>query len=167
MSGTSRPTRRICAINWVTVSWRATASSRIVESIARRRLPLSAPDSVITSVTASKIRCGRSLAASRRRQYVNTDGWNPDSVIANPHAAFHRRSNVTASAVSRSERLWRVCSTSTDAITSAGIDGRPRPDGNRSANASSGNNRFRCAARNANTDPGGSRCPAHDSTSKS
>ena len=43
--------------------------------------------------------------------------------------------------------------------------GRPRPDGNRSANISSGNNSRRCAARNANTLPGFSRCPATDSTS--
>ncbi len=108
-----------------------------------------------------------SCRVPRERPHRIFDGWNAVCVTANPHAAFQRRSNVTASAVSRSERLCSVCSTSTDAITSAGIDGRPRPDGNRSANASSGNNRFRCAARNANTDPGGSRCPAHDSTSKS
>ena len=32
-----------------------------------------------------------------------------------------------------------VCNTSTEAITAAGTDGRPRPDGNRSANIPSGN----------------------------
>ena len=39
-----------------------------VESNARRCLPATAPVSVMTSRTTSKIRCGRSLAASRRRQ---------------------------------------------------------------------------------------------------
>jgi len=41
--GTTRPTRRICTTNWVTVSYRATASSKIVESTARRPLPRTAP----------------------------------------------------------------------------------------------------------------------------
>ena len=41
--GTSRRTRRIAPINWVTVSWVATASSSTVESSARRVLPASAP----------------------------------------------------------------------------------------------------------------------------
>jgi hypothetical protein len=36
-----------------------------------------APVWPITSRTASKIRCGLSLEASRRRLYVNVDGWNP------------------------------------------------------------------------------------------
>ena len=67
-TGTSRATRRIAAISWVTVSWRATASSRIVESSARRVLPATTPVSAITDVTTSKIRSGRSEAASRRRQ---------------------------------------------------------------------------------------------------
>src|SRR5665647_1811225 len=157
--------RRICAISWVTVSWRATASSRIVEPSARRFLPASTPVAEMISVTASKTRCGRSLAAIRRRQYVNTLGWNPVSVTANPHAAFHRRSKVTASAVCRSDKPCNACNTITEAITSARIDGRPRPEVNRSANAPSGNNRWRCSAKNANTDPAGSRCPANDSAS--
>ena len=66
--GTSRATRRIAAISWVTVSWRATASSRIVESNARRVFPATAPVSAMTSATTSKIRFGRVEAASRRRQ---------------------------------------------------------------------------------------------------
>jgi hypothetical protein len=53
------------------VSWVATASSRTVESNARRVLPANAPVAVTTALTASKIRFGRSEAASRRRQYVN------------------------------------------------------------------------------------------------
>jgi hypothetical protein len=66
--GTSRRTRRIAAINWVTVSWVATASVRIVESSTRRVRPASTPVAATTSRTASKIRFGRAEAASRRRQ---------------------------------------------------------------------------------------------------
>ena len=69
--GTSRRTRRIAPINWVTVSWVATASSRTVESTARRVLPVNAPVAATTVLTASKIRFGDSEAANRRRQYVN------------------------------------------------------------------------------------------------
>ena len=69
--GTSRRTRRIAPISWVTVSWVATASSSTVESSARRVLPVSAPVCATTALTASKIRLGRSEAANRRRQYVN------------------------------------------------------------------------------------------------
>jgi hypothetical protein len=56
------------ATSWVTVSWVATASSRTVESSARRVLPVSTPVSATTVRTASKIRSGRAEAASRRRQ---------------------------------------------------------------------------------------------------
>ncbi len=83
------------------------------------------------------------------------------------HAAFHRRSKVNASTASRSECPNKACSTITDAITSPGIEGRPRPEGNRSANNVAGNNRSRCSASNANTLPGSSKCPATDSTSSS
>lgn len=95
----------------------ATASSRIVESNARRVLPASTPVSATTSRTASKIRFGAMELASRRRQYVNVVGWNAAASTANPHAAFHRRSNVTASAASRSESPCNACSTSTVATT--------------------------------------------------
>ena len=67
-AGTSRATRRIAAISWVTVSWRATASSRMVESNARRVFPDTAPVSATTSATTSNTRSGRSEPASRRRQ---------------------------------------------------------------------------------------------------
>src|SRR4051794_1825255 len=164
-SGTVRATRRMAAISWVTVSWVATASSRTVESNARRALPRTAPVAATTSRTASNTRCGRCEAASRRRQYVNTVGWNAAAVTGSPHAAFQRRSNVTASAASRSDSPCSACSTSTVATTSAGTDGRPRPDRNKSSNMLSGNSSPRCAARNANTLPTASRCPANDSTS--
>jgi hypothetical protein len=116
------------------VSWRATASSSTVESNARRFLPRTAPVSTTSSRTTSKIRCGRTLSANLRRQYVNVDGWNAAASTATPHAAFHRRSNVTASAASRSDSPCNVCSTSTEATTSGAIEGRPRPEGNKSSN---------------------------------
>jgi len=72
--GTWRATRRIAAINWVMVSWVATASARIVESTARRRRPASIPVSSTTPLTASLIRCGLPERASRRRQYVSVEG---------------------------------------------------------------------------------------------
>jgi hypothetical protein len=162
---TSRATRRIEAISWVTVSCRATASSSTVESNARRVLPARTPVEVMTSRTTSKIRCGRSLAASRRRQYVNVEGWNPDASTAYPHAAFQRRSNVSASTASRSEYACSDCNTNTEAMTSGGTEGRPRPDGNKSVNSSGGNNASRCSAKNANTLPAGNRCPANDDPS--
>ncbi len=52
--GTNRATLPIAAINWVTVSWVATASSKIVESIARRVFPASTPVCATTAFTASR-----------------------------------------------------------------------------------------------------------------
>lgn len=162
---TSRATRRIIAINWVTVSWVATASSNTVESNARRFFPASTPVSATTPRTTSKIRSGRSEAANRRRHTVNVLGWNPAASTPRPHAAFHRRSNVTASAASRSDNPCKACNTMTVATTSGATDGRPRPEGNKSVNNSAGNNTCRCSARNANTLPAGNKPPATDSAS--
>src|SRR3954451_3336793 len=162
--GTSRPTRRIAAISWVTVSWVATASVRIVESSTRRVLPASTPVAATTSRTASKIRFGWCEAANRGRHQVSTVGWSAVVPIGHPTAAFHRRSNVSASPASRSERCSSACSTSTEATTSPGTLGRPNREGNRSANIASGNSSRRCSARNAYTLPGGNRA-ASDSTS--
>ena len=120
----------------------------------------------MTSATASMTRCGSGLAASRFRQYVSVVGWNAVSFSPYPHAAFHRRSYVSASAVSRSESPCSACSTRTEPITGAGTDGRPRPDGNRSSIIESGNNRPRFIARNAKTLPGANNSPASASTSK-
>ena len=64
------------------------------------------------------------------RQYTSVDGSNPLSSNAIPVATFHRRSHRTASAVSRSDRSCNVCNTRTEAITDAGIDGRPLPEVN-------------------------------------
>ncbi len=135
----------------------ATASSRIVKSNARRVLAASTPVSGTTARTASKIRSGALDTPSRRRQYVNVVGWNAAAVTANPHAAFHRRSNVTASAASRSDNPCNACSTSTAATTGPATLGRPRPDGNKSANITSGNSTSRWSAKKANTLPAGSR----------
>ena len=86
-------------------------------------------------------------------------------MTANPHAAFHRRSNVTASAACRSDSPFKACNTNTDATTSGATLGRPFPDWNRSVNISAGNNTCRRSARNANTLPAGNRCPVTDSAS--
>ena len=75
--GTSRATRRIAETSWVTVSWVATASARIVESTARRRRPFTIPVCSATLRTASLTRCGRSDFASRRRQYTSVEGSKP------------------------------------------------------------------------------------------
>ncbi len=91
--------------------------------------------------------------------------WNAFAVSGQPTAAFHRRSKVIASVVSESDMPCSVCSTITDAITSAGTDGRPRVEGNRSVNIASGNSTLRCSAKNANTLPGLIRCPTTDSAS--
>ena len=101
--GTSRATRRTAEISWVTVSWVATASAKMVESTARRRRPFSTPVCSTILRTASLTRCGRSERAIRRRQYTSDDGSNPASSTASPQATFQRTSNRTASAVSRSE----------------------------------------------------------------
>ena len=93
-------------------------------------------------------RCARSGAA---RQGCRRSGWwgqdlaDPAGLAAaavtgSPHAAFHRRSKVTASTVSLSDNPCSACNVITAAITSAGTDGRPRPDGNKSSNNASGNN---------------------------
>ena len=75
--GTSRATFRIALISWVTVSWVATASARIVESTARRRRPARIPVCSTTARIASLIRCGRSDLAIRPRQYASVDGSKP------------------------------------------------------------------------------------------
>jgi hypothetical protein len=60
-------------------------------------------------------RCSQALG--RICQDVSVLGWNAVSVSPYRHAAFHRRSNVKASAVSRSESPCKACSTSTEPIT--------------------------------------------------
>ena len=141
------------ATSCVTVSCVATASSRMVESRARRFLPFSTPVSATTVLTASKIRFGAGLAASRRRQYVRVDGSNPACPIGRPHATFHRRSVRTAAIASRSDNPSRAWRTRIDAAMSTGTEGRPRPDGKRSANIASANSTRRCSANNQNTLP--------------
>src|SRR6266542_4217288 len=74
-------------------------------------------------------------------------------------------SNASASAVCGSDRSYSSFSTSTDPTRSAGSDGRPVRDGNRSAVKLSGNRSRRCSARNANSLPAGTRSPAIASAS--
>ena len=85
------------------MSWVATASAKMVESTARRRRPVKIPVCPAIFLTALLTRCGRSDFAIRFRQYTSDDGSNPGSSSGNPIATFHRTSNRTASAVSRSE----------------------------------------------------------------
>jgi hypothetical protein len=67
---------------------------------------------------------------------------------------------VTASAATRSDSPFGAWSANADATTSGATDGRPRVEGNRSANIPGGNSSNRCSARNENTLPAGRRCPA-------
>ncbi len=60
-------TRRTAEMIWVTVSWVATASSRIVESSARRCFLAQHAGGLYDSPTASKIRSGRSELAKAAR----------------------------------------------------------------------------------------------------
>ena len=70
-----------------------------------------------------------------------------------------RYSCVPGRAASRSESPSSDCNTITVAITSAGTDGRPRPDGNKSTNSSSGNNSRRCCATERVHRPGRNQMP--------
>ena len=121
----------------------------------------------ITSATASKTRSGRPDFAIRLRQYTSVDASKLTWVSDRPQATFHRMSYFSASAVCGSDRSYSSFSTSTLPTRSAGNDGRPVREGNKSAVKLSGNNSLRCSARNANTLPGGTRCPAIISASSS
>ena len=100
-----------------TVSPVATASSRMVESNARRSLDANTPDSVTTWRTASKIRSGFSLARNRARHNVSTVGWNPPWVNDRPAAAFQAISRRSRCIASRSETHSNAWRTITAAIT--------------------------------------------------
>ena len=123
----------------MTVSWVATASSKMVESSTRRPRPLSTPVASTTWRTASKIRRGRAEARSRARQYTNTVGWKPSSSSRSPQATFQAISRRRALIASRSDRPSKACSTITVATTSAGTEGWPPPCRATSANSSGGN----------------------------
>lgn len=53
----------------------------------------------------------------------------------------------------------------TVAMTSEGTEGRPRSEGNRSSNSSSGDRSRRWVARKACTDPSRTKCPHNDDAS--
>ncbi len=95
---------------------------------------------MITSATLSNTRSGHAEAAIRLRQYTNVEGSNEVSVNDRPQATFQRMSNFNASAVCGSDRAYSSFRTSTDPIKSAGNDGRPVLDGNKSAVKESSNN---------------------------
>jgi hypothetical protein len=136
---TSRRTRRTAATSWVTVSWVATASAKMVESSTRRPRPASTPVASAPWRTAPKIRLGRGEARRRARQYTSTVGGTP----RRPGAARRRPSRRCRAAT----RCWppgpdrpsSACSTITVAAASVGTDGWLRPWTTRSANSSGGN----------------------------
>ena len=101
--------------------------------------PARSPSAAITSATASNTRSGRSEAAIRLRQCTSAVGSNDDCSSDRPHATFHRMSKHKASAVWASDSAYSSFSTSTAPTRSAGSDGRPVGDGNRSAVKLSGN----------------------------
>jgi len=136
--GTSRRTRRVAATSWVTVSWVATASPKIVESSPADPDPQH-PVASTTWRTASKIRRGRSEDRRRLRQDTSTVGWKPSSSRRSPQATFQAMSRRNALIASRSDRPSSACSTITVATTSAGTDRYPPPLRVRSANSSAGN----------------------------
>jgi hypothetical protein len=147
--GTSRRTRRIAPINWVTVSWVATASSRIVESSVRRDRPRSTPVSATTALTASKIRFGRSVArrqaappVGQRRRVERARGDRQADRGLPPQVERDRlRGFPVRQVMQRLQHQDRG-----DHV--AGTLGRPRRDGNRSANITSGNNSARLSVPN-------------------
>lgn len=154
-------------MSWVMVSWVATASSSTVESRARRFFPLITPVASITARTASKIRSGAPEARSLLRHSVSTVGWKPGSARDSPAATFQAMLVRSSPAASRSDSPSKACRTMTVATTSAGTEGRPLPEGNRSAKAVSGNSALRWAAKKAATDPVGTRCPHRAAASSS
>ena len=110
-------------IEEVTVSWVATASSRMAESNTRRRRPASTPVACTTWSTASKIRLGRCERRMRLRQYASTVGWNPSPSSRSPQATFQAMSRRSALTASRSLKPSSACSTMTLATTSTGTEG--------------------------------------------
>ena len=68
------------------------------------------------------------------RHNVNTVGWKPSSFNGRPAATFQAMFIRNWPIASRSDNPSNACSTITVAITSAGTDGRPRSEANRSAN---------------------------------
>ena len=162
--GIALRTRRIIDTNCVTVSWVATAPSNNVESSARRVLFANTFVSAITSRTALKIRSGRSETAEPVAPLRQHRGMETQIGDRQPAATFHRRSVASSVAVTIRQPFQRL-QNQHRRITSAGCDGRPRPDGKRSANVSSGNRRWRCSARNAYTESSGTRCDTNAAAS--
>ena len=136
--GTSRPTRRMAAISWITVSWVATASSST--SNPAPGAPYRPAPRFRRSPAVPRRRCGSARPMRQAGPPIHQRGRVKTLMVnAEPQATFHRRSQRTASAASRSDNPCSVCSTIAEAITSAGTLGRPPVAGNKSANMPSGN----------------------------
>ena len=143
----------MAAISWVTVSWVATASSK--HRGVQRPAGLALEDPGLVDHRPHRVEdpfrrfTGPQLVAPQREHRRVEPG-----IVERP-ARRHLPRDVHPQLVERVpvREPFNDCSTITVAITSAGTDGRPRPDGNRSANKPSGNNRSRCSAKKACTDP--------------
>ena len=89
----------------------------------------------------------------------------PAAVTASPHAAFHRRSNVTASTASLSDNPCKLCNTITDDHVRRHRLGRPRRRGTGQRTTHPGTTRRR-ARPGTRTPARRQQCPATDSTSR-
>jgi len=97
---------------------------------------------------------------------VNVGRVEPFAVTRSPHAAFHRRSNVTPRRPSRQTGCFGL-QHDHEALTSAGPNGPPSRLETDRRTSPRETVSWRVAAKNANTPPAGNRCPATDSPSKS
>jgi hypothetical protein len=162
-AGTSRRTPPMAPTSWVTVSWVATASSSSVESTPAGPT-LEDPGLGDHHPDRLKDPLGPPEAPSLPRHKVSTVGWKPWSVRASPQATFQARFHRSWMAASRSDNPANACTTMTVATWSAGTNGRPRPEGNKSANNSSGNKSLRCRPKSHTPSPhrpGGGTAPPH------
>ena len=145
---------------------------RVIEHRGVQRPPGLAPhhpgrDDHLTDRVEDPVRRASRRPAGAAKTSTSSDG-TPASLTANPTAAFHRRSNVTASAACRSDSpCKRLQHQHRRDHAPAAHSAAPAPTGTDPRTSTRGNNRERCSARNANTLPAGSRCPATDSTSSS
>ena len=139
------------------VSWRATASSRTVESRARRVAgeDARAGDDSPHGVEDALGRSGGPQLVAPQHQHGGMEGGVGQHQAG---GAFQAMSVSRRRTAWRSDSPSREASTITVAMTSAGTEGRPRPEGNRSANISSANSARRCSARRRAPNPPPSRC---------
>ena len=158
--GTTRATRRTAAISWVMVSWVATASARIVESTARRRRPFSTPVSAITA-RDRLVDPVRTLRARQPPPPVHQRGGIEARVIQR-EPARRLPPQVTAGRLGRLRVgvvMQHLQAPSPTPSRSPAPTAGPAPTGTSPRNPHHRTGPARCAARNANMLPAGTRCP--------